>query len=159
MCGRYGNSREFPKDFGPTPKTSANISSGSKALSHSSQWRIGTQLRHRYFMRTMVRLNGCEFLFWLQIDSHEGAGLILLYKNSVHSLLQTNFPSHSWQFWKLAVAPQGFWADSSNQLAFCQWFASEKLGIASLEGWYSISGKTLATHGGALSVGSKFYAS
>jgi len=77
-----------------------------------------------------------------------GAGLLDIYKGSVHKMLRTLYPEHPWKPWKFTATQHGWWRSLSNQRQFLESMRRD-LGLTnSLSELYKLSIRDFHTHGG-----------
>jgi hypothetical protein len=82
-----------------------------------------------------------------QVVEHDGGGFLRKYNNNPIRMLQSVFPSYPWLPWKFFAVPDGYWKNKENQKQFLDWLAPQ-LQIRTWEDWYSVTGGTIAQHGG-----------
>ena len=80
---------------------------------------------------------------WYQVTSKDfvsrrGSGVLEYHDNSVFVVLRTHFPKFDWKPWLFTAAPNGYWNDLNNCLAYAQWFEKQKK-FKDKEGWYGIT--------------------
>jgi hypothetical protein len=83
------------------------------------------------------------------VDHGGGHIMKTYYSNSFVNALRSIYPNHEWKVWKFdAKLPQRFWASMENQVAYFKDLENE-LGIASIDGWYTVSPGALEKYGAA----------
>lgn len=75
-----------------------------------------------------------------------GAEILRKYSGIFPTLSQI-FPEHQWLPWKLGRVPTQFWEVEKNRRTFMEWLGVQ-LGLQSMNGWYSVTGKVIEKHGG-----------
>jgi hypothetical protein len=71
-----------------------------------------------------------------------------MHGGSVARLVMASFPLHNWEVWRFNQVPRGAWNDTRLQRQYFQELQGA-LGLSDLDGWYSVSFKTLSQHKGA----------
>jgi hypothetical protein len=69
------------------------------------------------------------------------------YGGSLIKMLTTLFPEFEFKIWKFRQAPHGYWKVEKNQRDFME-DISKELNIQVPEGWYNVSARDIARHGG-----------
>lgn len=84
-----------------------------------------------------------NFTDWYRVDTlsiskHGGSGLLRKFNNSLFELLKDVYPTHDWKAWDFPYVPEGFWADTNNQIQYFQHLA-QKLRIKDWTDWYNVT--------------------
>jgi len=96
-----------------------------------------------------------EFDRWYKVPlrvviANGGRGLLAQQGNSLSRLLQSVYPTHSWDVARFDKVPHNHWTSLSHQRAFLSELAV-KVGMkeGDMEEWYSVTQQLLIDHGGA----------
>jgi hypothetical protein len=69
------------------------------------------------------------------------------YNNSLSECLKYHYPTHAWEEWLFETAPHKFWKQLENQRRYLDW-AAKRLGLKSMDEWYSVAQASLDMIGG-----------
>jgi hypothetical protein len=87
-----------------------------------------------------------------QLCSLPGGPQMVQFYGHVLTVAKACAPDHAWIPWKFDRLPNGFWADTANQIAYFSWLSREHLHLKHLSEFYSINLETTARETGALAI-------
>ncbi|GAM17741.1 hypothetical protein SAMD00019534_009160 [Acytostelium subglobosum LB1] len=94
-------------------------------------------------MSKQLGFEATDYEQWYQVTKADfirlrGRGLLQLHNDSVHQLLQKQYPSYDWLPFKFVNTPKNYWRDIENQKKYMVWLQT-RLGIKEARDWYRIN--------------------
>jgi hypothetical protein len=108
--------------------------------------------RRKYLMWLAEELQIEDYTQWYSVRKSEllkrgGRGMLLYTSDSFIISIQKTFPEFKWQTWRFEMCPKKYWSTRENLRECLEWFGT-KLGLKSLDDWYSINFKMFIQIGG-----------